>query len=88
MSFRYFQPRYFSDKTSIEGAKREAGSFNVLRRIEFDNTNKVWADAAGSDIGLVRSSTTLWIRPNETQSQAWLGMSLKHQVAVITQLTN
>lgn len=74
--FRYVQPRYFPDEESIERAKRQAGSFNVLRRIDFDTSNKAWADAEEGDIGLVRSSTSFWVRPKESQEQGWLGMTI------------
>jgi len=71
-SIRYFQPRYFRDEASVEKADQEAGSFNVLRRMD---NNRPWEgtdifDVKGSDVGLVRSKMSLWIRknkPNETE---------------------
>lgn len=71
---RYIQPRYFENGASIDIAYKEAGSFNVLRRIEFDGKNKAWADAPGSDVGLVRSSMSLWVKPSTLQKSGWLGM--------------
>ena len=76
LRFRYVQPRYFLDDESIERARRQAGSFNVLRRIDFDTSNKVWADAEGSNVGLVRCSTSVWVRPNKPQDQGWLGKAV------------
>lgn len=73
LRFRYVQPRYFEDDESIQKARRQAGSFNVLRRIDFDNSNKAWADAEGSHVGLVRCSTSVWVRPNKSEDQGWLG---------------
>ena len=70
-SIRYFQPRYFRDEASFKRADQEAGAFNVLRRMD---NNRPWKgteifDVEGSDVGLVRSKMSLWIRknkPNET----------------------
>ncbi|KAA6414305.1 MAG: hypothetical protein FRX48_02668 [Lasallia pustulata] len=76
LRFRYVQPRYLVDGESIKRARRQAGSFNVLRRIDFDTSNKVWADAEGSDVGLVRCSTSVWVRPNVSPDHGWLGVLL------------
>lgn len=84
--FRYVQPRYFQDDKSIKRAKWQARSFNVLRRIDFDTSNKAWADAEGSNIGLVRSSTSVWVRPNESQDQGWLGITID-PVSIESRLT-
>jgi hypothetical protein len=33
-------------------------------------------DMPGSDVGLVRSKVSLWIRPNKGEDQPWLGSVL------------
>lgn len=72
-TLRYLQPRYFGNKDSIETAKQQIGAFNVLRRIDFDVSNKTWADLKGSAVGLVRSSKSCWVRPKNSAGEGWLG---------------
>ena len=74
----YFQPRYFRDSASLTRAKGEAGAFNVLRRID---SNHRWEgredfDQPGSEIGLVRSKMSCWIRKNAAGEQVVLAILL------------
>ncbi|MCJ1245292.1 hypothetical protein MMC30_002495 [Trapelia coarctata] len=74
---RYFQPRYFRDEASfVETADQETGAFNVLRRID---NNHAWKgtkifDVEGSDVGMVRSKMSLWIRKNKPNETGVLGI--------------
>ena len=72
---RYVQTRYFRDKASVKCAKWEAGGFNVLRRVDKDGNWVPGIDIPNSDVGLVRSRTSLWIRPNKSGEKGVLGMS-------------
>lgn len=72
-SIQYVQPRYFETKESLKKAKVQTDSFNVLRRIDHDGRFKPWSDIAGSDVGLVRSKASLWVRPNRPEQEGWLG---------------
>jgi hypothetical protein len=72
-SIQYVQPRYFETQESLKKAKAEAESFNVLRRIDHDGRFKPWSDMPGSDVGLVRSKASLWVRPNRPDQKGWFG---------------
>ena len=71
---RYVQTRYFRNDTSLREARLEAGHFNVLRRVDQDGNWVDGADLPGSDVGLVRSRMSLWIRPNKKHESGILGM--------------
>ncbi len=75
-SVQYVQPRYFASQEELDRAKAQAESFNVLRRIDHDGRFKPWSDMPGSDVGLVRSKVSLWVRPDRGLRQAWQGMGL------------
>ena len=80
MHVRYVQTRYFRSQDSLRQAKWEAGGFNVLRRIDQDGNwvPSKWVpdvDIPKSDVGLVRSRTSLWIRPNKAGEKGVLGRS-------------
>jgi hypothetical protein len=77
-SVQYVQPRYFETQESLKKAKLEAESFNVLRRIDHDGRFKTWSDMSGSDVGLVRSKASLWVRPNLPNQKGWLGEESSH----------
>ncbi|KAI1092656.1 hypothetical protein F5B19DRAFT_453981 [Rostrohypoxylon terebratum] len=65
----YMQPRYFTSRDSFDDARKQAGFFNVLRRLDEDNEHESLFDDKSATIALVRSKTSFWIRPsNDTQS--------------------
>ena len=70
---RYVQTRYFRSEESLNKARWEAGGFNILRRVDKDGNWVPGADIEGSDVGLVRSRTSLWIRPNKSGETGVLG---------------
>jgi hypothetical protein len=72
-SAQYVSPRYFENQDQLKAARAQAESFNVSRRIDHDGKFKEWSDMPGSDVGLVRSKVSLWVRPNKGSDQAWLG---------------
>jgi len=74
-SVQYPSPRYFENQEQLKEAKAQTESFNVSRRIDHDGPFKPWSDRAGSDVGLVRSKVSLWVRPKKDPAQAWLGKS-------------
>ena len=71
---RYVQTRYFRTERSLERAKWEAGGFNVLRRVDKDGNWVPDVDIPNSDVVLIRSRTSLWIRPNKNEEQGVFGM--------------
>jgi len=75
-STQYVQPRYFTTPESLDQAKKEAESFNVLRRIDHDGRFKSWTDMPGSEVGLVRSKISLWVRPQKPNTKGWLGKTI------------
>lgn len=70
---RYVQTRYFRNQDSLRRAKWEAGRFNVLRRVDQDGNWVLNLDIPNSDVGLIRSKTSLWIRPNKPGEKGVLG---------------
>jgi hypothetical protein len=70
---QYVQPRYFATQESLNEARKQTESFNVLRRIDHDERFKSWSDVPGSDVGLVRSKVSLWVRPQKAENKGWLG---------------
>ncbi|CAO1601789.1 hypothetical protein XANCAGTX0491_005425 [Xanthoria calcicola] len=64
---RYSNTRYFRDRKSYSLARIEAGSFNVLRRINQDGNWVPGADIPDSDVGLVRSKMSYWVQPRKTK---------------------
>ncbi|KAL9103295.1 MAG: hypothetical protein Q9163_001637 [Psora crenata] len=73
---RYVQTRYFRSEESLVKARQEAANFNVLRRVDKDGNWVAGVDTAGSDVGLVRSRTSLWIRPNKNGETGLIGILL------------
>lgn len=71
-TLRHVRPYYFRNEEAARRARRQAGGFNVLRRIDFDKTNS-WSDTPGSSVGTVRAKTSCYIRPQEEAGQGWLG---------------
>ena len=70
---RYAQTRYFRSEDSLKMAQQEAGGFNVLRRVDRDGSWIPDVDIPKSDVGLIRSRTSLWIRPNKPGETGVLG---------------
>ncbi|KAL9598524.1 MAG: hypothetical protein Q9219_004426 [cf. Caloplaca sp. 3 TL-2023] len=60
---RYAHTRYFRDPESYAQARYETGSFNVLRRIDQDGNWIPGVDLPGSNVGMVRSKMSFWVRP-------------------------
>ena len=73
---RYVRTRYFRTEEELSIARFEAGGFNVLRRIDKDTNWVEGADIPGSDVGLIRSNVSLWIRPNRNGQTGVLGILL------------
>ena len=72
---RYVQTKYFRSEDSLKKAQWEAGGFNVLRRVDKDGNWVKDVDIPNSDVGLVRSRTSFWIRPNKSGENGVLGES-------------
>jgi hypothetical protein len=72
-SIRYYHARYFKSRESFDKARIQAGSFNVLRRVENTMNEHTHFDAPGSIVGLVRCKVSLWIRPNGPGKGSLLG---------------
>lgn len=70
---RYVQTRYFRSEDSLKRARWETGGFNVLRRVDRDGNWVRDFDIPNSDVGLIRSRTSLWIRPNKNEEKGVLG---------------
>ncbi|KAI1380840.1 hypothetical protein F4677DRAFT_200072 [Hypoxylon crocopeplum] len=64
----YLQPRYFKTQESFRKAKKQAGLFNILRRLDVDGDHASLFDEDSATVALVRSKASLWIRPaSDTQ---------------------
>ena len=70
---RYAQTRYFRSEDSLKRAQQEAGGFNVLRRVDRDGNWVPDVDLPKSDVGLIRSRASLWIRPNKPGETGVIG---------------
>ena len=70
---RYAQTRYFRSEESLKRAQQQAGGFNVLRRVDRDGNWVPDVDIPKSDVGLIRSRASLWIRPNKPGETGVLG---------------
>ena len=70
---RYAQMKYSRDVNGLRQAKWEAGVFNVLRRVDKDGNWVPKADIPNSDVGTIRSRTSLWIKPNKYGEKDMLG---------------
>ncbi|KAK6950908.1 hypothetical protein Daesc_007436 [Daldinia eschscholtzii] len=66
----YNQPRYFKTPESFKEAERQAGRFNVLRRLDADDGHESPFDEKSATVALVRSKASLWIRPAKADQQA------------------
>ena len=75
LQIRYIQTQYFRDKESYHQARRQAGGFNVLRRVDKDGNWVRGIDIPDSDVGLIRTQTSLWVRPNRHGERGTLGES-------------
>lgn len=62
---RFAHTRYFRDRKSIGRARREAGGFNVLRRVDQNGNWIAGIDTPGSGVGTVRSKMSFWAQPQE-----------------------
>ena len=60
---RYFHARYFKSSDDLQLARKEAGLFNVLRRIDSDRNHNVRLDDEGAIVGMVRCKASFWARP-------------------------
>ncbi|KAI1662617.1 hypothetical protein F4813DRAFT_384202 [Daldinia decipiens] len=66
----YNQPRYFRTPESFNKAQKQAGMFNVLRRLDADDEHESRFDEKSAIVALVRSKASLWIRPAIAGQQA------------------
>ncbi|KAF4630715.1 hypothetical protein G7Y89_g7425 [Cudoniella acicularis] len=75
-NIRYMRPRYFISEKSIDDAKGELGTFNVLRRLEQDLSYRIRQirKLKGPTVGVVRSKTALWIRKNKGDEKGVLAI--------------
>ena len=75
-NLRYVQARYFENDLLSQAAKRQAGSFNVLRRIDLEGSAESgtvkWWDGTGGSVGLMRHKASLWVRSRK-DNDAWIG---------------
>ncbi|KAJ2999171.1 hypothetical protein NUW58_g85 [Xylaria curta] len=69
MQLRYVTARYFDidekGVSSFTKASEEAASFNILRRVDDDLSNKSYWDKEGAIVGLTRSRATFWLQPEK-----------------------
>lgn len=65
----YVQPRYFKKKIDFRKARAQAGRFNVLRRLDDDSDHKALFDSEDAIVALVRSKTSLWIKPHPKEQK-------------------
>ncbi|KAI1127487.1 hypothetical protein F5Y10DRAFT_242599 [Nemania abortiva] len=85
MQMRYVTARYFDvdekdnkkdGARSFKEAGKEAASFNILRRVDDDLSNKSFWDKQGAIVGLTRSRATFWLQPENSRRGAPVGILL------------
>ena len=76
INVRYAHARYFRAKESYARARVQAGRFNVLRRVDRDETWVPGADTPGSSVGMVRSRMSFWSQPRDTKKSITLNAIL------------
>ncbi|KAI2606089.1 uncharacterized protein GGS25DRAFT_515107 [Hypoxylon fragiforme] len=64
----YNQPRYFKNEESFRSANKQAGMFNVLRRLDVDLDHVSLFDEKSAIVALVRSKASFWIKPASEQA--------------------
>ncbi|KAI3336859.1 hypothetical protein HD806DRAFT_19871 [Xylariaceae sp. AK1471] len=82
MQLRYVTARYFDanekekDNVDFQHAAKEAFSFNILRRVDDDLSNKSVWDKPKAIVGLTRSRATFWLQPKDTRQSTPVGVLL------------
>ncbi|KAI1175973.1 hypothetical protein F4777DRAFT_289046 [Nemania sp. FL0916] len=84
MQLRYVSARYFdvdgdNPRHSDHGFRRadkESNNWNVLRRLDDDLSNKSFWDKQGAVVGLMRSTATFWLQPENSRKGAPVGILL------------
>lgn len=75
-TIRYVQARCFENDLYSQAAKRQAGSFNVVRRIDSEGSaesgTQKWWDGTGGTVGIVRHKVSLWVKP-QGGDDTWTG---------------
>jgi hypothetical protein len=75
VQIRYVTSRYFETGEEFDRAKREADSFNILRRPDDDLSNNAWWDDTEHQavVGLTRSRATFWLKPGSAPGTPVIG---------------
>ncbi|KAI1354501.1 hypothetical protein F5Y01DRAFT_273013 [Xylaria sp. FL0043] len=82
---RYVTARYFDVNKkhrqtdchqNFKDAAKEADSFNILRRVDDDLSNKSFWDKEGAIVGYTRSRATFWLQPTHLQQGTPVGILL------------
>ncbi|KAI1426049.1 hypothetical protein F5Y12DRAFT_784157 [Xylaria sp. FL1777] len=85
MQLRYVTARYFDVSNThhhkhcqldFKEAGKDADSFNILRRVDDDLSNKSFWDKEGAIVGLTRSRATFWLQPTNRQQGPPVGILL------------
>ncbi|KAH8649250.1 hypothetical protein BX600DRAFT_474821 [Xylariales sp. PMI_506] len=77
MTFRYMEPRFFNNEEQARRAKQEVGSWNILRRLDFQGQVKcginAWWEPSSRSVGLLRKKISIWTKSHGT---GWTGVVL------------
>ncbi|KAI0200680.1 hypothetical protein F4808DRAFT_427487 [Astrocystis sublimbata] len=84
VQLRYVTARYFDntendnkrENVMFKDAAEEAASFNILRRLDDDLSNKSYWDKEGAIVGTTRSRATFWLQPSSPQRRTRVGILL------------
>jgi hypothetical protein len=74
-TFRYMTPRYFHSVNSMKEATRQLGEFNVLRRLDDDDSLVILPNDPDhpARVGLVRGKASLWTRRGTDENRGIIG---------------
>lgn len=78
--FRYVTTRYFESMDQFTRANKEANDFNILRRLDDDNS-KGWWDSKEAVVAMMRARATFWLKPKGPKNSTAIG-----KIAPVVQL--
>lgn len=77
---RYVQPRYFRTQASANRSREQAGTFNVLRRVDMEQDRSLILDEPDCVVGLVRSKASFWFKPQSERSSEGVEGETCHEI--------
>ncbi len=75
MTYRYLEPRFFDNQDQAQHARERTGTWNVLRRLDFQGQPKAginrWWEPSPRRVGLLRGKVSIYTKADE---RGWTGV--------------